>query len=200
MRAAAAILVEGAPTLLWLTAPRGKSKTLQRGSPGWGLPMAAWPRRPRFGRRFACLRHPVRHLRFSSHSLITANIPNEKTPRGASITDDDLTTQRRHRGIIYTYEFSTDKLMAESVLPICCSPYNEVVGYSYNIGLVVPYDHLGRVGRREVQLGWTLEKENPKDGVPADPFGGLGSHGLAKQVAEEGGTHGGLPKALITVL
>ncbi|XP_039188420.1 F-box/WD repeat-containing protein 8 [Crotalus tigris] len=87
-------------------------------------------------------RHPVRHLRFSSHSLITANIPNEKTPRGASITDDDLTAHRRHRGIIYAYEFSTDRLVAESVLPICRSSYNEVAGYSYNIGLVVPYDNI----------------------------------------------------------
>ncbi|KAK9391155.1 F-box/WD repeat-containing protein 8-like [Crotalus adamanteus] len=81
--------------------------------------------------------HPVRHLRFSYHSLIMANIPN-----GASIMDDDLTTRRRHRGIIYAYEFSMDKLVAESVLPICRSSYNEVAGYSYNIGPVVPYDNI----------------------------------------------------------
>ncbi|KAL7986782.1 hypothetical protein Chor_013065 [Crotalus horridus] len=48
----------------------------------------------------------------------------------------------RHRGIIYAYEFSTDRLVAESVLPICRSSYNEVAGYSYNIGLVVPYDNI----------------------------------------------------------
>ncbi|KAM6422705.1 F-box/WD repeat-containing protein 8 [Liasis olivaceus] len=87
-------------------------------------------------------RHPVRHLRFNSHSLVTANIPNEKTPRGASITDDDLTAHRRHRGIIYAYEFSMDQLVAESVLPICRSSYNEVTGYNYNIGLAVPYDNI----------------------------------------------------------
>ncbi|KAK9392071.1 F-box/WD repeat-containing protein 8-like [Crotalus adamanteus] len=81
--------------------------------------------------------HPVQHFRFSFHSLITANIPN-----GASIMDDDLTAHRRHRGIIYAYEFSTDKLVAESVLPICCSSYNDVAGYSYNIPLVVPYDNI----------------------------------------------------------
>ncbi|XP_013924885.1 PREDICTED: F-box/WD repeat-containing protein 8 [Thamnophis sirtalis] len=40
-------------------------------------------------------RHPIRHVSFNSHSLITANVPNEKTPRGASITDDDLTAHRR---------------------------------------------------------------------------------------------------------
>ncbi|XP_053135807.1 F-box/WD repeat-containing protein 8 [Hemicordylus capensis] len=87
-------------------------------------------------------RHPVRHVWFNSHSLITANVPDEKVPRGASIMDDDLTAHRRHRGIIYAYEFSVDQLMAESVLPICRSSYNEAMGYSYNIGLAVPYDDL----------------------------------------------------------
>lgn len=86
-------------------------------------------------------RHPVRHLHFNTHSLITANIPDEKKPRGACITDDDLTAHRRHRGIIYAYEFSVDQLIAKSVLPICCSSYNEVTGYNYNIGLAVPYDN-----------------------------------------------------------
>uniref|UniRef100_A0A8D2IYG6 F-box/WD repeat-containing protein 8 n=1 Tax=Varanus komodoensis TaxID=61221 RepID=A0A8D2IYG6_VARKO len=87
-------------------------------------------------------RHPVRHIWFNSHSLITANIPDEKVPRGASIMDDDLTAHRRNRGIIYAYEFSVDQLTAESVLPICRSSYNEVTGYNYNIGLAVPYDNL----------------------------------------------------------
>ncbi|XP_063000107.1 F-box/WD repeat-containing protein 8 [Elgaria multicarinata webbii] len=87
-------------------------------------------------------RHPVRHIWFNAHSLITANIPDEKTPRGASIMDDDLTAHRRYRGIIYAYEFSVDQLTAESVLPICRSSYNEVTGYNYNIGLAVPYDNL----------------------------------------------------------
>ncbi|XP_077163605.1 F-box/WD repeat-containing protein 8 [Paroedura picta] len=87
-------------------------------------------------------RHPVRYIWFNSHSLITANIPNEKTPRGASIMDDDLTAHRRHRGILYAYEFSVDQLAAESVLPICRSSYSETTGYNYNIGLAVPYDDL----------------------------------------------------------
>ncbi|KAK9391546.1 F-box/WD repeat-containing protein 8-like [Crotalus adamanteus] len=68
--------------------------------------------------------------------------PMKRLPNGASITEDGLTARRRHRGIIYAYEFSTDKLVAESVLPICRSSYNEVAGYSYNIGLVVPYDNI----------------------------------------------------------
>ncbi|XP_037734396.1 F-box/WD repeat-containing protein 8 isoform X2 [Chelonia mydas] len=87
-------------------------------------------------------RHPVRHIWFNAHSLITANIPDEKSPRGASIMDDDLTAHRRHRGIIYAYEFSVDQLARESVLPICRSSYDEVTGYNYNIGLAVPYDNI----------------------------------------------------------
>ncbi|XP_056392828.1 F-box/WD repeat-containing protein 8 isoform X2 [Hyla sarda] len=85
-------------------------------------------------------RHPVRYIWFNSQSLITANVPDEKQPRGASIMDDDLTAHRRHRGTISVYEFSVDQTSAESVLPICRSSYSEVTGYSYNIGLAVPYD------------------------------------------------------------
>lgn len=87
-------------------------------------------------------RHPVRHIWFNAHSLITANIPDEKSPRGACITDDDLTAHRRHRGIIYSYQFSVDHLARESILPICRSSYDEVIGYNYNIGLAVPYDNV----------------------------------------------------------
>ncbi|XP_067911269.1 F-box/WD repeat-containing protein 8 isoform X1 [Heterodontus francisci] len=85
-------------------------------------------------------RHPVRHLRFAAQTLVTANIPDEKCPRGASIMDDDLTAHRRHRGIIYVYDFSIDK--SAPVLPICCSSYDEDVGYSYNIALSMPYDQI----------------------------------------------------------
>ncbi|XP_072921570.1 F-box/WD repeat-containing protein 8 [Hemitrygon akajei] len=85
-------------------------------------------------------RHPVRHLRFSAHTLITANIPNEKCPRGASIMDDDLTAHRRHRGIIYIYDFSVNK--SAPVIPICRSSYDEDVGYNYNIALSMPYDQI----------------------------------------------------------
>uniref|UniRef100_A0A8C5TSG1 F-box/WD repeat-containing protein 8 n=1 Tax=Malurus cyaneus samueli TaxID=2593467 RepID=A0A8C5TSG1_9PASS len=87
-------------------------------------------------------RHPVRHVWFNSHSLITANIPEEKNPRGSSITDDDPSVHRKYRGIIYSYEFSVDQLAVDSVLPICRSSYDEVTGYNYNIGLAVPYDNI----------------------------------------------------------
>uniref|UniRef100_A0A667Z2B8 F-box/WD repeat-containing protein 8 n=1 Tax=Myripristis murdjan TaxID=586833 RepID=A0A667Z2B8_9TELE len=85
-------------------------------------------------------RHPVRHVRFNSSTLVTANIPDEKSPRGACITDDDLTAHRRHRGVVCHYDFSEDATSQDHVLPICRSNYAESYGYNYNIGLVVPYD------------------------------------------------------------
>lgn len=42
-----------------------------------------------------CCRHPVRHIYFNGSKLVTANIPDDKLPRGACITDDDLTAHRR---------------------------------------------------------------------------------------------------------
>ncbi|XP_063310270.1 F-box/WD repeat-containing protein 8 isoform X1 [Pelobates fuscus] len=87
-------------------------------------------------------RHPVRYVWFNSHSLITANIPDDKNPRGASIMDDDLTAHRRHRGTINVYNFSMDQTSVESILPICRSSYSEMTGYNYNIGLAVPYDNV----------------------------------------------------------
>ncbi|KAJ7993687.1 hypothetical protein DPEC_G00257260 [Dallia pectoralis] len=87
-------------------------------------------------------RHPVRHVRFNSSNLVTGNIPDEKSPRGACITDDDLTAHRRHRGVICHYDFSEDSTSQDHVLPICRSNYMESSGYNYNIGLAVPYDIL----------------------------------------------------------
>ncbi|RMC06032.1 hypothetical protein DUI87_17577 [Hirundo rustica rustica] len=87
-------------------------------------------------------RHPVRLVWFNSHSLITANIPEEKNPRGSSITEDDPSLHRKYRGVIYSYEFSVDQLAVDSVLPICRSSYDELTGYNYNIGLAVPYDSI----------------------------------------------------------
>ncbi|XP_058231586.1 F-box/WD repeat-containing protein 8 isoform X2 [Hemibagrus wyckioides] len=87
-------------------------------------------------------RHPVRHIRFNSSTLVTANIPDEKNPRGACITDDDLTAHRRHRGAICYYDFSVDSSSQDHVLPICRSDYTETSGYNYNIGLAMPYDTL----------------------------------------------------------
>ncbi|XP_023684704.2 F-box/WD repeat-containing protein 8 isoform X1 [Paramormyrops kingsleyae] len=85
-------------------------------------------------------RHPVRHVRFGTSRLVTANIPEEKTPRGACITDDDLTAHRRHRGVVYLYDFSEDTAVPDHVLPICRSDYTEDAGYNYNISLAMPYD------------------------------------------------------------
>ncbi|KAL6465227.1 hypothetical protein MHYP_G00253600 [Metynnis hypsauchen] len=87
-------------------------------------------------------RHPVRHIRFNASTLVTANIPDEKNPRGACITDDDLTAHRRHRGVICYYDFSMDSSTQDHVLPICRSNYSETSGYNYNIGLAMPYDTL----------------------------------------------------------
>ncbi|XP_047447379.1 F-box/WD repeat-containing protein 8 [Mugil cephalus] len=87
-------------------------------------------------------RHPVRHVRFNTSTLVTANIPDDKVPRGACITDDDLTAHRRHRGVICHYDFSEDAMSQDHVLPICRSDYTESYGYNYNIGLAVPYDRL----------------------------------------------------------
>uniref|UniRef100_A0A8D2MMY4 F-box and WD repeat domain containing 8 n=1 Tax=Zonotrichia albicollis TaxID=44394 RepID=A0A8D2MMY4_ZONAL len=85
-------------------------------------------------------RHPVRHVWFDSHILITANIPEEKNPRGDLLCPGCFA--RRYRGVIYSYDFSVDQLAVDSVLPICRSSYDEVSGYSYNIGLAVPYDSI----------------------------------------------------------
>uniref|UniRef100_A0A3B5A7N6 F-box and WD repeat domain containing 8 n=1 Tax=Stegastes partitus TaxID=144197 RepID=A0A3B5A7N6_9TELE len=84
--------------------------------------------------------HPVRHVRFNTSTLVTANIPDDKSPRGACITDDDLTAHRRHRGVICHYDFSEDSLSQDHILPICRSDYTESHGYNYNISLAVPYD------------------------------------------------------------
>lgn len=87
-------------------------------------------------------RHPVRHLYFSGSRLVTANIPDDKSPRGACITDDDLTAHRRHRGVICHYDFSEDACSQDHILPICRSDYTGSYGYNYNIGLTVPYDRV----------------------------------------------------------
>ncbi|KAM7415734.1 hypothetical protein PAMA_018002 [Pampus argenteus] len=87
-------------------------------------------------------RHPVRHVRFNTSTLVTANVPDDKSPRGACITDDDLTAHRRHRGVICHYDFSEDASSQDHILPICRSDYTESYGYNYNIGLTVPYDRL----------------------------------------------------------
>lgn len=41
----------------------------------------------------SCSRHPVRHLSFTSHSLITANVPYERVVRNTDL--DNFTAHRR---------------------------------------------------------------------------------------------------------
>lgn len=48
----------------------------------------------------------------------------------------------RYRGLICHYDFSMDSSTQDHILPICRSNYTESSGYSYNIGLAVPYDIL----------------------------------------------------------
>lgn len=43
-----------------------------------------------------CSRHPVRHLAFTSHSLITANVPYDRVVRSADL--DNFATHRRSVG------------------------------------------------------------------------------------------------------
>ena len=40
-----------------------------------------------------CSRHPVRHISFNSHSLITAHVPYERVVRNADL--DNFATHRR---------------------------------------------------------------------------------------------------------
>lgn len=63
-----------------------------------------------------CSRHPVRHISFNSHSLITANVPYEKVVRSADL--DNFTTHRRsvgwacHSEKTIEFDFST-------ITPLC---------------------------------------------------------------------------------
>ncbi|OBS81316.1 hypothetical protein A6R68_20483 [Neotoma lepida] len=83
-------------------------------------------------------RHPVRHVSFNSHSLITANVPYEKVVRNSDL--DNFACHRRHRGLIHAYEFAVDQLAFQSPLPVCRSPCDTMAGYSYDLALSFPYD------------------------------------------------------------
>ncbi|XP_060468391.1 F-box/WD repeat-containing protein 8 isoform X1 [Panthera onca] len=82
-------------------------------------------------------RHPVRHLSFNSHSLITANVPYERVVRN---TDLDFTAHRRHRGLIHAYEFAVDRLALQSTLPVCRSSADPTAGHGYALALAFPQD------------------------------------------------------------
>ncbi|XP_074212267.1 F-box/WD repeat-containing protein 8 isoform X2 [Camelus bactrianus] len=85
-------------------------------------------------------RHPVRHISFNSHSLITANVPYERVVCNADL--DRFTTHRRHRGLIQAYEFAVDQLAFQSTVPICRSSYDTTVGCNYDLALAFPYDSI----------------------------------------------------------
>ncbi|KAF6277860.1 F-box and WD repeat domain containing 8 [Rhinolophus ferrumequinum] len=83
-------------------------------------------------------RHPVRHIAFSSHSLITANVPYERVVRNSDL--DGFATHRRHRGLIHAYEFAVDQLAFQSALPVCRSSCDTMAGHNYDLALAFPYD------------------------------------------------------------
>ncbi|XP_036908086.1 F-box/WD repeat-containing protein 8 isoform X3 [Sturnira hondurensis] len=78
-------------------------------------------------------RHPVRHIAFNSHSLITANVPYERVVRSADL--DNFTTHRRHQGLVHAYEFSVD----QSSLPLC-RPSCDTTGRGWDLVLAFPRD------------------------------------------------------------
>lgn len=65
-------------------------------------------------------RHPVRHVRFNTSTLVTANIPDDKSPRGACITDDDLTAHRR--SLISLLHCSSSSSSLDSLDLVTASP------------------------------------------------------------------------------
>ncbi|KAB0369932.1 hypothetical protein FD755_017894 [Muntiacus reevesi] len=87
-----------------------------------------------------CSRHPVRHISFNSHSLITAHVPYERVVRSADL--DNFATHRRHRGLIQAYAFAVDQLAFQSAVPICRSSCDAMPGYNYDLALAFPPDSI----------------------------------------------------------
>ncbi|XP_055987034.1 F-box/WD repeat-containing protein 8 [Sorex fumeus] len=83
-------------------------------------------------------RHPVRHVAFNRHRLITANVPYERVVRSPEL--DNFATHRRHRGLIHAYAFAVDQLAFQSVLPVCRSASESLAGYTYDMALAFPSD------------------------------------------------------------
>lgn len=60
-----------------------------------------------------CSRHPVRHISFNSHSLITAHVPYERVVRSADL--DNFATHRRsalRQGLAWVGGCSEQTLLA----------------------------------------------------------------------------------------
>uniref|UniRef100_A0A4W2CBP2 F-box and WD repeat domain containing 8 n=1 Tax=Bos indicus x Bos taurus TaxID=30522 RepID=A0A4W2CBP2_BOBOX len=85
-------------------------------------------------------RHPVRHISFNSHSLITAHVPYERVVRNADL--DNFATHRRHRGLIQAYAFAVDQLAFQSTVPVCRSACDAMPGYNYDLALAFPADSI----------------------------------------------------------
>nr|XP_014336220.1 PREDICTED: F-box/WD repeat-containing protein 8 [Bos mutus] len=85
-------------------------------------------------------RHPVRHISFNSHSLITAHVPYERVVRNADL--DNFATHRRHRGLIQAYAFAVDQLAFQSTVPVCRSACDAMPGYNYDLALAFPPDSI----------------------------------------------------------
>ncbi|KAM5312978.1 F-box/WD repeat-containing protein 8 isoform 2-T2 [Glossophaga mutica] len=83
-------------------------------------------------------RHPVRHIAFDSHSLITAHVPYERVVRSTDL--DDFATHRRHRGLVHAYEFAVDQLALQSVLPLCRPSCDTTAGHDCDLALAFPCD------------------------------------------------------------
>ncbi|KAM4827516.1 F-box/WD repeat-containing protein 8 isoform 2-T4 [Thomomys bottae] len=83
-------------------------------------------------------RHPVRHVSFNSHSLITAHVPYERVVRNSDL--DNFATHRRHRGLIHAYQFAVDQLALQSPLPVCRSSCDIMATYNYDLALAFPYE------------------------------------------------------------
>ncbi|KAK2102702.1 hypothetical protein P7K49_020369 [Saguinus oedipus] len=84
-------------------------------------------------------RHPVKHVSFSSRSLITANVPYQPVVRNAD--RDSFTPHRRHRGLIRAYEFAVDQLAFQSPLPACRSSCDTTATH-YDLALAFPFSHV----------------------------------------------------------
>ncbi|XP_035113644.2 LOW QUALITY PROTEIN: F-box/WD repeat-containing protein 8 [Callithrix jacchus] len=84
--------------------------------------------------------HPVKHISFSSRSLITANVPYQPVVRNAD--RDNFTPHRRHQGLIRAYEFAVDQLAFQSPLPACRSSCDTMATHYYDLALAFPYNHV----------------------------------------------------------
>ncbi|XP_074258287.1 F-box/WD repeat-containing protein 8 isoform X1 [Saimiri boliviensis] len=84
--------------------------------------------------------HPVKHVSFSSRSLITAHVPCQPVVRNAD--RDSVTPHRRHWGLIRAYEFAVDQLAFQSPLPACRPSCDTMATHCYDLALASPYNHV----------------------------------------------------------